>query len=71
VTCLRCASPMFGIRNPDGSAKGTCSGCSQHLEVARCSKCGDQKCLKCYNKARTVKPGPVAQAPIIPHDEDP
>lgn len=70
-TCKRCNFLMYAVVGPDGS-KATCSGCSQYLDCGKCSnpKCGDTKCLKCYNKARAGQAPPPGGAPIIPQDED-
>ena len=62
---------MYSVVGPNG-AKETCSGCSQYLDCARCSnqKCGDTKCLRCYNRALAGPPGPAGGAPLVPQDED-
>lgn len=61
---------MYAVVGPNGP-KATCSGCSQYLDCAKCSnaKCGDTKCLKCYNKALAGQK-PAGGSPLVPQDED-
>ncbi len=68
-TCRRCGSPMYAVVGQNG-AKATCSGCSQYLDCAQCSnqKCGDTKCVPCYNKPLTGKR--PASGPLVPQDEE-
>lgn len=66
---------MYAHVGADG-AKETCSGCSQYLDCAKCSnvKCGDTKCVKCYNKAYAPKSAkiniPKRSTSIIPEDQE-
>jgi len=68
--CRRCGSAMYSVIGPNG-AKATCSSCSQYTDCGQCSndKCGDTKCLPCYNKAVTGQKGP-AGGPLVPQDEE-
>ena len=61
---------MYAIVGPS-YGKGTCSGCSQYLDCAQCSnsKCGDTKCVPCYNKSMTAQQRP-AGGPLVPQDEE-
>lgn len=68
MTCLRCAAPMYLVINQDLSNRATCAACCQWVDCAQCSKCGDLKCVACYNKAVSSKPKP--SAPIIREEED-
>ncbi len=70
MNCLRCGSQMYSVVGVDG-AKATCAGCSQYVDCAKChsQKCGDVRCLKCYNRALTgARPKPSPS--IIPEDQE-
>lgn len=57
----------------DGApGKVRCSTCSNFADAAQCSnpKCGDIKCLPCYNKVSTGKAAPISKSPIVPEDQE-
>ncbi len=66
MNCLRCGAPMYQVVDPPSPPKATCSGCSNFVDCARCSnpKCGDTKCLRCYNM--TSLPGRSGRLPSGP-----
>jgi len=70
MICLRCKSQMYQVVGPAG-AKAFCSGCSQWVDCAQCSipRCGDTKCLSCYNKAVTGVKRPTVGL-LAPQDEE-
>lgn len=72
MICSRDGAQMYRVVNQDQSAKATCSRCNQWTDCAKCSKCGDTRCLGCYNKALSAagKPAQIRSEPII-SDEDP
>ena len=59
---------MYAVVGPNGS-KTTCFGCTQFVDCAWCQKCGDTKCLKCYNKSLTAQKSPGG-GPLVPQDEE-
>ena len=69
-TCRRCGSQMYAVTSPNG-AKATCSTCTQYVDCAQCSnaKCGDTKCLSCYNKGVSGQKRPQGD-PLVPQDEE-
>ena len=64
---MRCAAPMYRVMNADQSSKATCFRCSQWTDCAKCSKCGHQNCLGCYNKelSSAGRPKEIRTEPII------
>lgn len=52
--------------------KARCSTCSVFVDAAQCSssKCGDVKCLPCYNKIATGKAATISRGPLIPDDPE-
>ncbi len=73
MNCLRCGSTMYRVVNANQTAKATCTRCAQFVDCAQCSnpKCGDQKCLPCYNKGVSAagRPADLRLEPIIPDEE--
>ena len=66
---------MYRVINQDLSNRATCSVCCQWVDCAQCSnpKCGDLKCVACYNKAVAPKQSPSKQkpsAPLIKEEDD-
>lgn len=68
MICRRCGAPMYRVVNQDLSNRATCSVCCQWVDCAKCLKCGDLKCVNCYNKSIKSKPKP--SAPIIREEEE-
>ena len=70
MNCLRDKAPMYRVVNQDQGAKATCSRCCQWTDCAKCSKCGDTRCLGCYNKelASFGRPREIRDEPIVPDE---
>ena len=71
MNCLRCRAPMYQVISPPSPPKATCFGCSQFVDCARCSdpKCGDTRCIPCYNKARSPGKATGASSGALVSDE--
>jgi hypothetical protein len=70
MICRRCKSTMYRVTAGPNPPKAMCYGCGQWVDCAKCSKCGDTRCLPCYNKAATGTPRrPTGGLPMA-QDED-
>jgi hypothetical protein len=70
MNCLRCKAPMYQSVAGPNPPKATCSGCLQWVDCARCSSCGDVKCLACYNRKLSRAPKRSMGGLPPPQDEE-
>ena len=65
---VREAPAPIGVSGPvQTDAKATCTQCGQWKDCAKCSGCGDTKCLDCYNGKKKLPE--VAQGFNVQDDE--